>query len=94
MGSLGVSGAKTSEESPLKDNKKTADGLKTTRGGGGGSVLFHMNLNAILTGNLPPMRRRRGEEKTAAARTEGRKIELDQTGGGGVDGASRLVSRC
>lgn len=57
-GVQGVNGAKTSEESPLEDDKKTADWLQTTQRG---IRAFHMNLNAILTGNLP-LEREKGKD--------------------------------
>lgn len=59
-GVLGVNGAKTSEESPLKHNKKTADWLQTTQRG---IRAFHMNINVILTGNLPQERERKRQRK-------------------------------
>lgn len=63
-----VNGAKTSEESPLKDNKKTADWLQTTQRE---IRTFHMNINVILTGNLPQER----TEKTAEETEQGKESE-------------------
>lgn len=66
-GVQGVSGAKTSEESPLEDNKKTADWLQTTQRG---IRAFHMNLNVILTGNLP-LEREKGKDSKRDGASEG-----------------------
>lgn len=55
-GVLGVNRAKTSEESPLMDNKKIADWLQTTQRG---KRALHMNIIAILTGNFPERERER-----------------------------------
>lgn len=83
---LGVNGAKTSEESPLKDNKKTADWLQTTQRG---IRAFHMNINVILTGNLPQERGRKRQQKR---RSKWKGVKINERGGVQEDRTLRFVS--
>lgn len=77
-GFLGVSGAETYEESPLMDNKEPADWLQTTQKGTCG---FHMNINVILTGNVPQESAGKRQQKRPNEWNGGRINEGEGAGG-------------